>query len=186
MNSLQGQLLIATPQLLDPNFFHTVVLIVQHNEEGALGLVLNRPTETLIDEVWKQIDKENDNPCNIEGFIFEGGPCPGPLMVIHDNPQCSDMRVFNGIHFTTESHQIHSLVSETSNLIKCFVNYSGWTAGQLEAELEDGGWILAPATPSSIFGDPEELWTTAFRDASFNNLFPHINPKTIPNDPSLN
>jgi len=80
MKSLQGHLLIASPTLLDPNFRKSVVLLVQHNEEGAMGLVLNRPTETKLCEAWTQV-AETD--CASDASLNLGGPCEGPLMALH-------------------------------------------------------------------------------------------------------
>jgi putative transcriptional regulator len=184
MKSLKGHFLIAAPQLLDPNFFRTVVLLVQHNEEGALGLILNRPTETSIQDAWKQIDDED--PCDLEGFVHQGGPCDGPLMLVHDNPAFSDIEVMPGIYFTTDRETIHQLVAANKGRVRFFVNYAGWTPGQLEGELEEGGWLTAPADDVSIFEAGEHLWTKAIKEVSFQTLFAGIDPKLIPPDPSVN
>src|SRR5687768_8432333 len=103
MDSLQGQLLIAAPRLADPNFFHTVVLMVQHNDDGALGLVLNRPLTAAIQTVWQQV---SESPCLIEGFLHQGGPCEGPLMVVHANADASDLEVMPGVYFSTNKDGI--------------------------------------------------------------------------------
>src|SRR3954471_9089687 len=73
MKSLQGQLLVASPTLVDPNFFHTVVLLVQHNEEGALGLVLNRPLQTTVQEMWSEVNKPEEGGAWKQGGGEEGG-----------------------------------------------------------------------------------------------------------------
>src|SRR5262249_53668892 len=83
VNTLQGQFLIASHELRDPNFFHTIVLIVRHGEEGALGLVLNRPTKAQIKQVWEQV---SDTPCETEERLYMGGPVEGLLMSIHTQP----------------------------------------------------------------------------------------------------
>src|SRR5205814_2997514 len=80
MKSLQGQLLIASPKLFDPNFFRSVVLLVQHTENGALGLILNHPLEMTIANAWEQV---SEMPCEATGVLHQGGPCDGPLMVLH-------------------------------------------------------------------------------------------------------
>ena len=76
MAFIQGHLLVASPKLGDPNFFRAVVLLVRHNEEGAFGVVLNRPSNTLLKEVWSNV---SETPCTTEAVIHHGGPCPGPL-----------------------------------------------------------------------------------------------------------
>src|SRR4051794_32885483 len=133
MKSLKGHLLIAAPQMLDPNFFRTVVLILQHGEQGALGVVLNRPTETSITDAWKQIDDED--VCEVKGLIHQGGPCEGPLMLVHDNRSFGNLEVIPGIYFSTERESVHELVTRNKGNLKFFVGYAGWSAGQLEREL---------------------------------------------------
>src|SRR5438876_10549654 len=80
VDSLQGQLLLATVKLVDPNFARAVVLMVQHDENGAMGLILNRPLETTIQEVCSQ---QLDLTCAVDGPLHLGGPCEGPLMILH-------------------------------------------------------------------------------------------------------
>jgi len=82
VESLQGHLLIASPHLADPNFARTVVLMVQHSDQGALGVVLNRPTSKTVKELWKEV---GDAPCHTEAPVCLGGPVSGPLMAVHTN-----------------------------------------------------------------------------------------------------
>src|SRR3954462_10354655 len=106
MESLKGQLLLASTQLGDPNFSSTVILIVQHDENGVLGLILNRPTETTIQEACQQA---LELPCEVEGVLHQGGPCQGPLMVVHNNFGQSQIDIIDGVPFTTEREEIESL-----------------------------------------------------------------------------
>jgi putative transcriptional regulator len=183
MASLQGHLLIAAPNLRDPNFFRSVVLLVQHNDQGALGVVLNRPLETSIQEAWPQVSEE---PCNAEGLLHQGGPCPGPLMVLHTDPTNSQIEVCDGIHFSTDKDTIEQLVTQTAGPLKFFVNYAGWGPGQLEGEIEAGGWLTTPAADEQVFTDDKELWTLALRLADRRTRLAGVDPKLIPDDPSLN
>jgi putative transcriptional regulator len=183
MESLQGHLLIASPSLRDPNFFRSVVLLVQHNDQGALGVVLNRPLEMSIQEAWPQV---SELPCNAEGSLHQGGPCPGPLMVLHTDPTVSQMEVRDGLHFNTDKESIEQLVSQTAGPLKFFVNYSGWGPGQLEGEIEAGGWVTTPADNDQVFADDEELWMVALRLADRRTRLAGVDPKLIPDDPSVN
>lgn len=183
MNSLQGHLLIASPKLHDPNFFKTVVLLVQHNDQGALGVVLNRPLEMTIEEAWGQVSVL---PCNAEGPLHQGGPCPGPLMVIHTDPGASQLEVCSGIYFSTDKETIEQLVSRSAGPLKFFVNYAGWGPGQLEGEIEAGGWLATPAATEQVFRGDDELWPLALRLAGRRARLSGIDPRFIPEDPSVN
>src|SRR3982751_5237695 len=102
MKSLKGHLLISSPRLMDPNFVRTVVLMVQHGEEGALGLILNRPLQATVRDV---CEKVLETPCEIEAPLHQGGPCEGPLMVLHtdaDGGIGGEVEVMPGVHFTAE------------------------------------------------------------------------------------
>lgn len=183
MKSLQGQLLVATPKLMDPNFFHTVILMVQHSDEGALGVVLNRPLETTIQTAWEQV---SEIPCNIEGVLHQGGPCEGPLMVVHGDAALSQIEVVPGVHFSTDKDSVEQLVTNESGPAKFFVGYSGWAGGQLEREMEEGAWLTIEATSDRVFSGGTELWETLLKTISRAAKFPYLNPKLIPDDPSLN
>lgn len=183
MKSLQGQFLIASPALVDPNFVRTVVLMIEHGDKGALGLVINRALETSVQEI---CDKVLETPCAAEGMLYQGGPCEGPLMVLHTHENRSDIEVKQGVHFSTERESIEWLLRYNEAPIKYFVGYAGWAAGQLEQEMATGSWLTLPADEGQIFldsGDGEELWTKLHTTATLGKW---IDPERIPEDPSLN
>ena len=182
MPDLQGQLLIASPKLFDPNFFRSVVLLVQHTENGALGLVLNRPLEMTIANAWEQV---SELPCEATGFLHQGGPCDGPLMVLHTDASIPEMPVISDVFFTTDRDAIQQLVTQNHSQMKFFVGYAGWSPGQLESELEDGGWLMISGENKHIFETDEDLWPTLMREIS-DAMYRSLNPKVIPTDPSLN
>lgn len=183
MSSLQGKLLIAAPVLTDPNFHKTVVLLIQHNEQGALGLVLNRPTTTTICDAWEQL---SEAPCLSQEVLHMGGPCEGVLMVVHTQGDVSQIEVGPQLHFTTEKEDVQWLLETGSAPTKFFVGYAGWSASQLDAELETGVWLVAPAHSEHVFGDSARLWTVLLRrvDPTLSAL--GLNPNIIPDDPSMN
>ncbi|CAN5438545.1 YqgE/AlgH family protein [soil metagenome] len=182
MDSLKGQLLLASTQLGDPNFVSTVTLIVQHDENGALGLILNRPSETTIQEACSQA---LELPCVVEGVLHQGGPCQGPLMVVHDRDDESQIDVIDGVHFTTVREEIESLLLNTEVKLKFFVGYSGWAAGQLEMEFEAGSWLTFPADAEQIFNAPagEEQYFKLIQKITIGQ---YIDPERIPEDPNVN
>lgn len=183
MDSLQGQLLIASRELVDPNFRRTVVLLVQHGDEGALGLVLNRPTKIPIQEAWQQI---SETSCTINERLRLGGPCEGPLMVLHAHEPCGDIEVVPGLHFTSNSDQIEQLVAEGTGPVRFFAGYAGWGATQLEHELNEGSWFVAPATLADALESDDGLWDLAMKRVGDAQLVSALHIKHIPPDLRMN
>ena len=134
MNSYQGYLLVASPKLLDPNFHRAVVLIVQHNDEGALGLILNRPIETTIDMVWDQV---SDTPCFASDPLHQGGPCEGTLMVLHGDMSLSETQIVPGVFFSTDKESVEQLVGgdEDDRPVRFFVGYAGLGRGSTRSRI---------------------------------------------------
>jgi len=184
MKSLQAHLLVASPHLPDPNFYRTVVLMVQHNEQGALGLVLNRPSPNTLKEVWQQV---SDQPCEHEQFVHVGGPLQGPLMAVHTEPSCSEDEIQPGVFFATQSDNLHHIVGQKEHPFRIFSGYSGWAGGQLEAELEVGGWLVTPAKYKYVFPPPgEDIWKQIIGDIGDGILRSSLGIEEPPDDPSVN
>jgi putative transcriptional regulator len=180
MESTQGKVLLASPRLSDPNFAGSVVLMIQHNDQGALGLILNRPLQISVKQACEQSLGE---PCEVEGVLHQGGPCEGPLMVLHGNETVKDADVFPGVFFTTEKTKIESLLKTQLGMARYFVGYAGWSPGQLEAEMEVESWLIAEAQPAYVFEDQANLWLTLVRQRLLGQW---IDPSKIPDDPSVN
>ena len=179
---LQGKVLVSSTSLLDPNFVRTVILIVQHNEDGAMGLVLNRPLETSVSEAWTQVSSV---PYPNEDPLYQGGPCEGPLMVIHHEALRSQIEIIDGLYLSSDADAVRGLVGDAIEPLKFFVGYSGWTAMQLEAELAEGAWAVAEIGLEQVFETPPELWGLLMRAAQ-RSVRPAVDPKFIPDDPSMN
>ncbi|MGA3066517.1 MAG: YqgE/AlgH family protein [Tepidisphaeraceae bacterium] len=180
MPSTQGKLLIASPRLADPNFARTVVLMVQHNDQGALGLVLNRPLQITVREACQQ---SLTDPCGVEAFLHQGGPCQGPLMVLHGCELSKDSDVLPGVYFTTERGKIESLLRQPTDQARYFVGYSGWGAGQLEAEMEIESWLIVPADSNLVFEGKSNLWSKLMAGRMLGRA---ADISSIPDDPSMN
>ena len=158
MNFLQGHLLIASPYLPDPNFFRSVVLIVNHDDEHAFGLLLNRPGHERLRSVWLQVTgqhSEDDQPVRI------GGPLEGPLMILHTVPEFSDADIVPGVFLATQRENVTPLITLNRQPLITVSGYSGWGSGQLERELEVGGWMTMQATQEILFADPQMQWKLA-------------------------
>jgi len=182
MKSLKGHFLVASPNLTDSNFSRSVVLMLQHDENGALGVVINRALEMTVKQACEQV-LETD--CQIEANLHQGGPCEALLLVLHadDSAAQDNEPVIPGLHFSTHQETIEHLLHHPPKTMKFVVGYSGWSAGQLEEELKTGSWLITPATIERVFGPNESLWTRLVAEA---NLSQWIDPRLIPDDPTVN
>ncbi len=183
MKSLQGHLLVAAPTLVDPNFFRSVVLLVQHSEEGALGVILNRPSKTTVREAWEQV---RQSACHQQGPLHLGGPCQGPLMALHSLPAWSESEILPNVYFSAGPENLEQLVAVGDVEIKFFIGYAGWGAGQLEQELEIGSWETLPAREKHVFPDGPDLWERTLREAASRRFLSALRIDQVPDDPSLN
>jgi putative transcriptional regulator len=171
-DSLKGSFLISDANLSDPNFRRTVVLIISHDEEGAFGLVVNRRLDATLEDALP--DYGNTGAADIP--IYEGGPVERHyLFAIHSGfpAQVRSEHAIDPIaHVTFEPAfpaiadflrtQWGELSPDVRPPIRLYAGYSGWSAGQLEEELESGAWVVRPATVKHVFSDdPEEGWRLA-------------------------
>ena len=184
-DSLSGKLVVASPGMDDPNFRHAVILMVEHSEEGALGVVLNKGMDTRVDEVWDQV---SSLPCPVDQALLRGGPCPGPLMLLHDKPEQAQVQVCQGVCFTTEAPRVEQLLLESARPLRFFLGYAGWGAGQLEDELDQSSWLVTPAHADVVFDpDPDDgLWMRVITGIDRALAMLAMNPKIMPSDPSMN
>lgn len=180
MDSLQGKLLIAAPSLVDPNFRRTVILIAQHNEEGAMGLVLNRASDTTVAEAVPPLAGlvDEDDP------VWAGGPVePSGVIVLaeFDDPLDSAELIFGRIGFMAAEAD-PTLVATATGRARVYAGYAGWTSGQLEAELEEESWFVEPAREEDVFNGSLDLWS----DVLARKGGPYALLSKMPPDPSLN
>jgi putative transcriptional regulator len=164
--SLAGQLLVATPEMPDPRFAHCVIYMERHNEQGAIGLVVNQPAgKGPLAAFLKAVGIENE-PANGEVTLYYGGPVePQKVFVLHSDDYVSNATdvVGSGLAVTTNREVIRAIVQGKGPRQSRFVlGYAGWAPGQLEAEINDGGWFAIPADKSLIFdGDADTIWQRA-------------------------
>jgi putative transcriptional regulator len=156
--SLTGQLLLAAPTLRDPNFSRTVVLIGAHNDEGAMGIILNRPSEVTVCEAVPQLESTVD----VGEPVYIGGPVqPTSIVFLAEftDPAPAGLIVLGRIGFPAPDANVEEL-PEVTERARVFAGYAGWSEGQLDAELEQGDWILHTAEPSDVFSEsPGALWS---------------------------
>ncbi len=167
-SSLTNQLLIAMPGMLDPNFSTTVTLICEHNDEGALGIVINRPTPLKLGGLFEQLDVSDPDP-RAAGFpVLVGGPVgPERGFVLHgpDHSYENTLAVSDDIRLTLSRDIIDALASgKGPERTLIALGYAGWEAGQLEGEMLANSWLNVPATPEIVFDMPfAERWDSAAR-----------------------
>ncbi|MFO0913058.1 MAG: YqgE/AlgH family protein [Pirellulales bacterium] len=182
-NYLSGQFLIASPYLTDPNFYRSVVLIIEHNADGAFGLVLNRPSGVSVRAMWQQTMQAS---CDIPAPVYLGGPIAGPIMLLHSRPADSDLQIVDGTHFSSERNKILRLITNPPTRLRVFNGYSGWGAGQLDREMAGGGWLTRPAASEQIFGLPDDHSWHVLTRAIGRDITSGAGPLTGPENPSWN
>ena len=159
--SLRNHFLLAMPQLADPRFAHTVTYLCEHNENGAMGIVINRPLSVTIGDIFKQLQIDvSPNPLNNNDLVFAGGPVQTERgFVIHpaEGQWESTIKMENNINITTSKDILHAIAHNagpTEFLIA--LGYAGWSAGQLESELAANAWIYSPADTQILFRTPHD------------------------------
>lgn len=182
MPTLQGQFLVASPYLGDGNFNRSVVLVIKHDEDGAFGLVLNRPTDSTVSDIWKVVA---ETPSDCLDPIYLGGPVSGPLVALHSLSSASEAEVVEGVFFSAHKDHLDRVV-RAQPPFRLFSGYSGWDKGQLDGEMEAGGWLTCPATAEFVFYKPDDLWEQLVRIIAREILAPAIKTNQLPSDPSLN
>jgi putative transcriptional regulator len=179
VDSLRGKLLVSSPALVDPNFRKTVVLVAHHDEDGAMGLVLSRPSTVAAEEAVPSLAglPGADDP------VFVGGPVqPEAFMALAEFDDVAEAAVpiVDGLGFMPADAEPDELAIRR---LRLFAGYSGWGSGQLEAELADDSWIVVDALADDAFADdPDDLWRGVLhrKGGSFALM------ENMPFDPGLN
>lgn len=156
MESLRGHLLVAAPTLVDPNFARTVVLIAEHTPEGALGVVLNRPGDSTVGEIVPDLSGLID----ADELVHSGGPVQADgVMVLaeFDDPSDAALPIDGELGFVALEADTEDIAADRA---RAFAGHSGWGPGQLDAEIEEEAWFVAPFEREDAFSDdPDELWS---------------------------
>ncbi|MFI8927910.1 YqgE/AlgH family protein [Streptomyces sp. NPDC053474] len=196
VSSLTGRLLVATPALSDPNFDRAVVLLLDHDEEGSLGVVLNRPTPVGVGDIlegWGEL-------AGAPGVVFQGGPVSldsalgvavipgdeGAVARSRRRPGRDDPVGFRRVHGAIGLVDLEAppeLLAAALGSLRIFAGYAGWGPGQLEDELVEGAWYVVESEPGDVSSpDPERLWRSVLRRQRSELAM----VATYPDDPSLN
>lgn len=181
-NTLAPSLLVAMPDLADPNFRRTVVLLVHHDGDGTVGLVLNRPAEVRAADLCETLDVAwRGDP---ESGVHWGGPVqPNTGWVVTGDDALLGVTgvtpVGAGIHFAGSLEALRSVATAPPERLRIFLGYAGWGPGQLEGELAQGAWVVAPLAPDAVFDVPEDdVWMHVWRTLG-------IDPATLVSTPGV-
>ena len=159
MTTFTNQLLIASRGLDNDFFSRAVVLVLEHHEHrGAAGIVLNKPSEVPLEEVYPELDETQF--CREDELVNIGGPCNGPVVALHSCEECTEVPVLPGVAMAVKQDNLHRLLQSESRM-RLYSGYSGWAPGQLENEIESGVWYATEASSDLIFGDAGDLWQQA-------------------------
>jgi putative transcriptional regulator len=206
MDSLQGYLLLASEELADPNFARSIVLVIEHNEQGALGVVLNRPTSKTVCELWREVSQVASES---RQAICLGGPVSGPVMALHTVPDLAELEIIAGVYFAAKKQHLDQLVQQAGSAagapthaenpfegspspseallpFKIFVGHAGWGPGQLEREIQQRAWYTLPARIEHVFDPDPGLWERLVQALDRVRLARLLKIKHIPPDPGLN
>jgi putative transcriptional regulator len=162
----KGRLLLATPPLADPNFDRAVVYVLEHHEDGAIGLVLNRPTdEALAEPLDRWIELQS-----VPSAVFAGGPVDTNAMIgIATTKLLLDestdlLTPISGLVASTDLSADPAIVAAHVDAVRVFRGYAGWDSGQLESEIDEGAWLVLDAEIGDVFSErPDELWYDVLR-----------------------
>lgn len=170
--NLSNHFLIAMPSMHDPIFGGSVVYLCEHNERGALGVVINKPMDITIDHLLERLNMKLEIHAPISKPVMFGGPVQEDRgFVLHspDTEFTSMLRISDQVAFTTSRDVLEAIASGTGpERMLVSIGYAGWSAGQLESEISHNGWLTAPADPAIIFDLPiHERYNAAVRLLGF-------------------
>jgi putative transcriptional regulator len=148
-------LLVASRALEQTPFSRTVVLILQANNDGTFGVILNRPADSGMIEAWEQASK---SPQHVRSHLACGGPMGGPVFAVHHNTAVGEIKIADGLFVTASAEALGKLFVGPDQSYRVFMGIAGWRKGQLEDEVTRGCWYLLDRRPGEAIANPEHLW----------------------------
>ena len=181
-DQFKNHFLIAMPQLLDPHFSHSITLICDHSTEGAMGIVINRPLEMTLEDIFQTASIDAHVPADIlQQPIYLGGPVqPDRGFILHTGPKVwqGTISISDWLHITSSNDILTDIAKGQGPENFLFaLGYAGWTAGQLENEIANNHWLVTPCEPEILFATPaEQRWQASAKSMGFdiNLLSTHI------------
>ena len=186
LRTLEGQLLIASPQMEDPRFRRAVILLLHYDDDGAMGIILNQRLPEGAGAHWEVL---GDSIEIGDHRAYFGGPMPGSITVLHDVQSDRSHTPQGRIYVLQKHEQLDKLlrVLDKNESVQFFVGHAGWASGQLESEIADGSWLSIPASPDFVFNhDQNDMWMSAMREAGLSFYREVLGIEEFPADASLN
>jgi putative transcriptional regulator len=180
-----GSFLVASRKMRDPRFAKSVILIVRYEEKGALGLIVNQPTEVLLADLLPNVEKLKDR----DDRVYLGGPVAknGMMFLMRSDAAPADtQRIFADVYVSSSRERFNEVIVQDEARFRSYVGYAGWAPGQLESELRRHDWHVLPGKADAVFSEhPDGIWKTlieqteflfasAGEDAGQTTLAPHI------------
>ena len=172
MSALAPGFLVAVPQLNDPHFLKSVVLMLEYSPEGALGIVVNRPGRMSLAEV-ARLQGVRPGPDAERTQVFVGGPVqPERGFVLHDRAELAEsVHLFERVHVSSSIDALRTLLEGSADHFRLCLGYAGWGPGQLEKELQEGSWIVSKADQRHVLQTPaSQVWDAVLRDMGIDPL----------------
>ena len=185
VETLEGTLLVASPQMTDARFQRTVILVLHHNEDGAMGVVLNQRLPSSADHIWEELGSQIDAG---DDRAHLGGPLTGSITVLHDVQETRGMQPQGRIYVLQKQEQFDKLIDAIGDgSYRFFVGHAGWSSGQLESEIADGSWLSIPASPDFVFAEDDgDMWVSAMREVGLNFYRDVLGIEEFPEEVSMN
>jgi len=171
VSDLAPGILIAVPQLDDPNFARSVVLLIEHNDSGAMGIVFNRPSDIALREIGKEHGMDVHAGA---GNAFIGGPVQRERgFLVHRRPEVADsVHLQEDVFLSVSTDALRALLSGDPAAYRLCLGYAGWGPGQLEREMVSGGWLNSSISARRIFDTPsDKIWDAVIRDLGIDPAF---------------
>ena len=181
--SLQGNCLLASPFMDDPNFYRSVIYLVRHSEDHSFGLVLNRPTDFQLHKVVSMVC---DLECVHQGPLYCGGPVDGPLVALHDQMDIGGEECIDGLKICSDQGELEKLFVRQNARLKLFDGFSAWGPNQLDEELETGSWLVTDIDLDLVMSVDAEIWEGLIRRIGQNILSVDEKISDLPIDPQWN
>ncbi len=182
IDSLAGNLLVASTLVQDPVCANSVCLLVHHDVDGAIGVMLNRPLNPHPDALMAMLGQKNTGTNSIRlptcasatsdlgSTVHFGGPLSGPVVAIHADSQFAEAETGPGIYVAAQKHHLEGLFNKPSGPMRLIVGHLGWQGEQLSDELRAGIWHLLPATSEAVFASDRDMWPRLIRRATARSM----------------